>query len=85
VAVGGLIALLALGRVAGAYRAGWLSLVNAALAAWLFIAAFTLDNGGAAMWNDWILGVVIFVVATASTAATGRLVARRRPPTDVRP
>lgn len=78
VVFGVLIGVFALTRVAGAYRADWLSYLNAIIGAWLFIAAFTIDYTTTAAWNDLVLGVVVFLLALGSAEATAHLV--RRPP-----
>ena len=70
VVFGAIVGVLALVRVGGAFRAAWLSAVNAAIGVWLFIAAFTIDSSATATWNDWILGVIVFALAAGSATAT---------------
>jgi hypothetical protein len=70
VVVGSLIALIALIRISGAFEDAWLSLVNAALGAWLFVAAFTVDATTAASWNDAITGGVVALLALGSAASS---------------
>jgi hypothetical protein len=71
-ATGGLIALA---RVAGAYRASWLSWLNALIGVWIFVSAFWLDATGTAKTNDIILGAIVFVLAIASATASDEGVA----------
>ena len=80
VACGAAIALLAVIRLAGAFRASWLSWINALIGAWVFIAAFTIDRSATAAWNDAIVGAVVFLVAAMSADASGRLFSRREAP-----
>ena len=80
VACGAAVALLALIRLAGAFRASWLSWINAVIGAWVFVAAFTIDRSAVAAWNDAIVGAAIFLLAAASADATRRLVPRRPTP-----
>jgi hypothetical protein len=70
VVFGGVVTVFALTRVAGAFRESGLSLLNAVIGVWLFIAAFTIDSSQTAMWNDIILGVVVFLLGIASAAAS---------------
>jgi hypothetical protein len=60
---GSLIALLALLRVAGAYRAGWLSWVSALAGAWLTVSAFAVAGSGIALWNSFVFGITVFGLA----------------------
>jgi hypothetical protein len=64
----------------GVFQAVWLSWINALIGAWLFVAAFTIDQSGAAGWNDAVVGVLVFLLAIGSAAATERLVRLRRLP-----
>ena len=70
VVFGIVVGLLALIRAAGGYRQHWASLVNALVGIWLFVAAFTIDHSAVAMWNDIILGVIVFALAISSTEAS---------------
>ena len=56
----------------GSFRATGLSVINALVGVWLFIAAFTIDASGAAQANDIILGVIVFVLALGSAMASER-------------
>jgi hypothetical protein len=67
---GAIIAVLALVRISGAYRASELSWINALIGVWLFVSAFWLDSTGRAGGNDIILGIVVFLLAIASASAT---------------
>jgi hypothetical protein len=67
---GAIVALIALARVSGAYRASWLSWINALIGIWLFISAWVVDKTGTAGGNDVILGVIVFILAVASASAT---------------
>jgi|GEM_PF-321820 len=78
VVFGIIVGILALTRVTGAYREEWLSWINALIGVWLFIAGFTIDHTGAAIWNDIILGIIVFVLAIGSAEATASLFSRRR-------
>ncbi|MGB0098356.1 MAG: SPW repeat protein [Solirubrobacteraceae bacterium] len=80
VACGAAVSLVALISLAGAFRASWLSWINAVIGAWVFVAAFTIDRSAVAAWNDAIVGAVIFLLAAASADATRRLVPRRPTP-----
>lgn len=81
VVFGIVVGVLALVRATGAYRAEWLSWINAAIGVWLVIAAFTIDHTAVASWNDVILGIIVFLLAVGSADATANLLGRRRPPT----
>jgi SPW repeat len=72
VVFGAIVGLLALAKIGGALRASWLSIVNAVIGVWLFVAAFTIDSSWTAGWNDIILGVIVFVLAIASASASER-------------
>lgn len=80
VVFGIIVAVLALIRVSGAYRAEWLSWINALIGIWLFVAAFTIDQTRVAAWNDIILGIIVFLLAVGSAEATTRRFSRRRAP-----
>jgi hypothetical protein len=67
---GAIVAVLALARVAGAYRAAWMSWLNMLIGAWIFISAFWLDNTANAGTNDIILGAIVFLLALVSASAT---------------
>jgi hypothetical protein len=73
---GAIVAVLGLARVSGAYRAAWLSWINAAIGAWIFISAWWLDDTSTAAWNDVIAGAVIFVLALLSASASDEGAAR---------
>jgi hypothetical protein len=66
-AITGVIALL---RLAGAYRATLLSLINALIGVWIFVSAFWLDDTGTASANDVILGAIVFALALAGATAS---------------
>jgi hypothetical protein len=78
VVFGAAIAILALTRVGGALRESWISVVNALIGVWLFVAAFTIDASRTAGWNDVILGVIVFVLALASASASEDAAEARR-------
>jgi hypothetical protein len=59
VATGSLIALLALLRVAGAYRASWLSWINTLAGTWLALSAFLVAGSGIALWNSLVFGITV--------------------------
>jgi hypothetical protein len=67
---GAVTGLIALARFAGAYRASWLSWINALVGVWMFVSAFWLDDTSTAATNDIILGAIVFVLAIASATAT---------------
>jgi hypothetical protein len=67
---GAIVAVLAFARVAGAYRATWMSSLNMLIGAWIFISAFWLDNTANAGTNDIILGAIVFLLALVSASAT---------------
>jgi SPW repeat len=76
---GAITGLIALARVAGAYRASWLSWLNALIGVWIFVSAFWLDATSTAQTNDIVLGAIVFVLAIASaTASDEGLAAERR-------
>lgn len=70
VVFGAIVALLALIRISGAYAESWLSWINAIVGVWLFVSAWAIDQSSAAAANDIILGVIVFVLAVGSAAAT---------------
>jgi hypothetical protein len=70
VVFGAVTALIAVARASGAYRAAWLSLVNAAVGIWIFLSAFWLDETTTAGWNDVITGAVIAILAILSAASS---------------
>jgi SPW repeat len=70
VVFGGIVGLLALIRISGAYRESWLSVINAIVGVWLFVSAWAIDQSSTAAANDIILGVIVFVLAVGSAAAT---------------
>jgi SPW repeat len=76
---GAIVALCALARLSGAYRAEWLSWLNALIGVWIFVSAFWLDSTARAGWNDIILGVIVFVLALISATARGDVVYAERP------
>jgi hypothetical protein len=66
---GAIVAVVSLARLGGAYRARWLARLNMAIGAWLFISGFWLASTARASWNEWILGVIVFVLGGWSAAA----------------
>jgi hypothetical protein len=78
VVFGAIVTVFALLRTFGAYRADWLSWINALIGVWIFIAAFAIDYTTTAGWNDIILGVIVFVLAMGSAEATAAVLPRRR-------
>lgn len=70
VVFGGAIALIALLRIGGLYRESWLSWLNVAFGAWIFISAFWLDDSSTAAWNDIILGAIVVVLGMLSAGAS---------------
>jgi hypothetical protein len=77
VVFGIIVGVLALVRMSGAYRAEWLSWINALIGVWLFVAAFTIDQTRVAAWNDIILGIIVFLLAVGSAEGTAALRWRR--------
>lgn len=77
VVFGAIVAAFAFVRMSGAFRDAWLSVINAAIGVWVFIAAFTIDVSSTAAANDVIVGVIVFLLAIGSATATPSL---RRPP-----
>jgi hypothetical protein len=76
---GAIVALFGFARMAGAYRAAWLSILNMAIGVWLFISAFWLADSPRASWNVGILGVIVFILGSWSATATqDALVTRAR-------
>jgi hypothetical protein len=78
VVFGIIVAGLALIRATGGYREQWVSVVNALIGVWLFVAAFTIDHTTVATWNDIILGVIVFVLALSSVGMADHRLPRRR-------
>ena len=68
--VGLIVTVLAAIRFLGAYRAAWMSWVNAALGAWLIAAPFILGYFGTPRINDIILGIIIAFFGTWSALAS---------------
>jgi hypothetical protein len=77
VVFGAIVGIIALVRAFGAYREEWLSWINALVAVWIFIAAFTIDHTATASWNDIILGIIVFILAIGSADATANMFTRR--------
>jgi hypothetical protein len=67
---GAIVAVVALARLGGAYRATWLAWLNMAIGVWLFVSGFWLASTARASWNEWILGVIVFVLGAWSAAAS---------------
>jgi SPW repeat-containing protein len=67
---GGVVALLAIVRVAGAHRAEWLSWTIVLVGAWVFASALWLDDTMTAAVNDVVAGALIAVFGVASAMAT---------------
>jgi len=67
---GAIVLVLGAVRAFGAYRQSWISWVNALVGVWIFVSAFWLDSSGRAIWNDIILGVIVFVLAMLSAGAS---------------
>lgn len=74
ITIGVIIALLAAFRLLGAYRAAWLSWLNALLGIWLIVAPFILGyDSSSALWNDVIVGLFIaFLGLWSATASRSR-------------
>lgn len=74
ITIGVIIALLATFRLLGAYRAAWLSWLNALLGIWLIVAPFILGyDSSRALWNDVIVGLFIaFLGLWSATASRSR-------------
>jgi hypothetical protein len=70
---GAIVAFFALIRLSGAYRAEWLSYINALIGIWVFVSAFWLDSTMRAGWNDIIVGAIIFVLALICATARGEV------------
>jgi hypothetical protein len=85
VVFGIVVGVFALARATGAYRADWLSWLNAGVGIWIFIAAFTIDYSAVASWNDIILGIIVFLLAVSSAEATANLFPRRGGPPSTAP
>lgn len=63
------VAAVALVRMSGGARARFASWLNAAVGVWLFISAFVIASSSAAMTNNIVLGVIVFVLAIAASMA----------------
>ncbi len=60
--------------------------LNTVLGVWLFISAFALASmSTATVWNNWILGVVIFAVSLIPPAAETTMPVQQLPKTAVPP
>jgi ABC-type spermidine/putrescine transport system permease subunit II len=72
VVVGAVVAILALTRALGAYRATWMSWINALLGVWIFFSPWIFSDSQLrpAFWNSAIVGVLVFVLAAWSAAAS---------------
>jgi hypothetical protein len=77
VVFGALVGILALVRISAPSRGAGLSLLNALFGAWVFVAAFVIDSSSTAFWNDFILGIVVFVLAMLSASAGDEAAAPR--------
>jgi hypothetical protein len=77
---GAIVAVLALARVSGAYRASWMSWLNMLIGAWIFISAFWLDNTSNAGTNDIILGAIVFILGLFSATASDNAAAASAAP-----
>jgi len=75
---GAITGVIALARFAGAYRASWLSWVNALIGVWIFVGGFRIDDTTTASTNDIILGAIAFVLALVSATATDEGVSAER-------
>jgi hypothetical protein len=76
---GAIVAVLAFTRLAGALRQSWLSYLNVLIGIWVFVSAFWLDSSGQAIWNDIILGVIVFVLGLISATSSDDAAAPSRP------
>jgi hypothetical protein len=70
VVFGGLVALLAVVRVAGAHRTEWMSWTVVVVGAWIFASAFLLDETTTASVNDIVVGALVAVFGVTSAMAT---------------
>ena len=70
--VGLIVTVLAAVRFLGAYRAAWMSWVNAILGVWLIVAPFILGYAGTPRTNDIIVGIIIAVLGTWSALASSK-------------
>ena len=72
VIIGAVIAVIALIRFFGAWRASWLSWINVVLGIWLIISPWVLGYTGihAAAWNNVILGIIVIVLSWWSAMST---------------
>jgi len=68
--VGLIVTVLAAVRFLGAYRAAWMSWVNAVLGVWLIVAPFILGYTGTPRTNDIIIGIIIALLGAWSAMAT---------------
>jgi SPW repeat len=75
IAIGGVVALIALIRMIVPGRTARLAFLNVIPGLWLTAAPFVLGYDGVAMWNDVVVGVVVVVVALA-----GGVLSLRHPP-----
>jgi hypothetical protein len=69
---GAITAIVGLACATMGRRMATLSVINLITGAWVFASAFWLDSTGTAMWNDIILGIVIFLLALAAGAVGTR-------------
>jgi SPW repeat len=76
---GAIVGAIALIRAGGAYRAPWLSWINGLIGIWLFVSGWWLASSSAAQWNDWVMGVAVFVLAMISATASESFRRHRRP------
>ena len=70
--VGAVVLIFAAVRVGMPLHMQWLSWINALLGVWLFIAPFALGYSdiSSPLWNDIVLGVIVAVLAVASSVAS---------------
>ncbi|ASR38570.1 hypothetical protein BAY61_30265 [Prauserella marina] len=78
-----IVGAIALARMVAPDDLPWLSLVNAALGAWLVVGAFALDHTGArqpgaALANDVVIGAALLVLGVAGALLTYRQRAKAR-------
>ena len=78
---GGILATLALLRVGGAHREGWMSGINVTIGVWLFASAFWLTHTSTGAWNALITGAIVmaFGIWSMSASEEGRLHDGARP------
>ena len=67
---GALIAVVGAARSLFALRQAWLSWLNMLFGAWVFAAAFWLDDTARAMWNDIIVGAIVFLLGLIAASLT---------------